>query len=150
MSESMYTNCSWKQLVEGLRRTDLLKGIITERDTAHSILFHTPEGEKIEIPEGSHLEIRIGLVSDMYAIGIEHEPGSYGMTHGPHPELGEMLAVPPSDSRCVIFCFRKDGTETKTHKVDASGTEWEAIEFDPDDLILAAEAEISRAFADDS
>jgi hypothetical protein len=61
-----------------------------------------------------------------------------------------MLEVPPPDSRAVILCFSKDGSERKTHKVDASGTEWEAIAFDPDDLILAAEAEISRAFADDS
>jgi hypothetical protein len=131
----MYTTCLWRHLVEGLKRTDLLKGIISERDTAHSIIFTTPEGEKIEIPEGSKLEIKIGLLDDMYAIGIQVEPGSYGMTHGPCPELGDMLSVPPSDSRQVIFCFGKDGSEKKTHKVAPCGTEWEAIEFDPDDFI---------------
>ena len=71
------------------------------------------------------LEICVGLKADMYAIGIEHEPGSYGMTNGPVIKLGEMLAVPPPDSRALIFRFGKDGREKKLYKVDPSGTRWE-------------------------
>jgi hypothetical protein len=71
----------------------------------------------------------------MYAIGIEHSPNEFGMTNGPHFDVGLMLEIPPPDSRAVILCFSKDGSERKTHKVDASGTEWEAIAFDADDFI---------------
>jgi len=112
-----------------------LSGILSERDTVEKIVFTTPEGNKIHVPEGSSLEIHIGQIADMYAIGIEHKPGSFGMTNGPHFDMGLMLAVPPPDGRAVIICFGKDGSEKKTHKVDVSGTEWEAIEYDPDDLI---------------
>ena len=137
MSGQIRTTCLWKHLVEGLKKTSLLKGVISERDTIESIVFTTPSGEKIEVPEGSILELCVELKADMYAVGIEHEPGSYGMTNGPVPELGDMLMVPPPDSRAVIFCFGKDGSERKTHKVDASGTKWEAIEmFRPDDMLI--------------
>ena len=136
MSGQIRATCLWRHLIEGLKETDLLKGVISERDTIESIVFTTPSGEKIEVPENSMLELVVRLKADMYAIGIEHAPGSFGMTNGPCPELGDMLIVPPPDSRAVIFCFGKDGSERKTHKVAPCGTEWEAIKFDVDDMLI--------------
>jgi hypothetical protein len=136
MSGQIRTTCLWGHLIEGLKKTSLLRGVISERDTIESIVFTTPDGETIEVPEGSKLELCVGLKADMYAIGIEHEPGSFGMTHGPHFDMGLMLEVTPEDSRAVIFCFGKDGSERKTHKVAPCGTEWEAIAYDPDDMMI--------------
>lgn len=130
------TGCRWEHFVEGVKKIDVLKNVIGDQDTIKEAIFTTPEGETIEVPEGSTLGILIRPKFDTYAIGIEHEPGSYGMTHGPTRYLGEMLSVPPSDSCAFIFLFGKDGSERKTHKVDASGTEWEALENDPDDMLV--------------
>ncbi len=136
MSGQIRTTCLWRHLIECLKKTKLLRGVISERDTIESIVFTTPDGETIVVPEGSKLELCVELKADMYAIGIEHEPGSFGMTNGPVPELADMLVVPPPDSRAVIFCFGRDGGEKKTHKVAPCGTEWRAIEFDADDMLV--------------
>jgi hypothetical protein len=135
MSEQIKIDCTWSHLVAGFRRAPCLKGAISERDTVTEITFSTPDGETIVIPEGSKVELTVEQIADMYAIGIEHSPNEFGMTNGPHFDVGLMLEVPPPDSRAVILCFSKDGSERKTHKVDASGTEWEAIAFDADDFI---------------
>ena len=132
------TGCRWEHFVEGLKKIDIMQGIISERDTVKEVIFTTPDGEAIEVPEGSTLGLVIGPKFDTYAIGIEHEPGSFGMTHGPTRYLGEMLSVSPPDSRAFIFFFGKDGSERKTHKVDASGTYWESIEYNLDDMIIDA------------
>ena len=111
----MLTHCSWEHLVKGLRKTSLLQGIIHETDTIHHIVFTDPSGQKTSIPEGSRLELAIGLARDIYAIGIEHRPGEFGMLAGPHPQLGEMLNHEPTSPNSVILCFHRDGTEEITH-----------------------------------
>ena len=134
MSEPIKTDCTWGHFVSGLRRAPCLRGVLSDRDTVTEINFTTSEGEVIVVPEGSKVELTIGQISDMYAIGVEHKPGEFGMTHGPHFDLGTMLVVSPESLNAVIFCFGKDGSERKTHKVDTFG-QWEAIEYDPDDFI---------------
>lgn len=132
----MRITCTWDQMVYGFKQLEMLKGVITDINTIRQITFETPDGQTIHIPQDSILELEIGQFADLFAVGIEHAPGSFGMTNGPCLELGEMLQVPPPDSRAVIICFDPDGKETITHRVDASGTEWEAIEFDVDDMII--------------
>lgn len=130
----MFTHAHWKHLEEGLRRTDLLSGIIHPRDGVMKITFTTPSGETIEVPADSKLEIEFGQKEDLYAIGIEHRPGEFGMTHGPVPKIEDMLAISPPDPKAKIICFLKHNIgEKKTHFVNREG-EWEEILYDPDEM----------------
>lgn len=74
---------------------DRLKKLGTTIDT---LSHHELNLELVEIEQ--HLAearrlIQVGGHKPVYAIGIEHEPGEFGMTHGPTPDLKEMLAVVP-------------------------------------------------------
>ena len=136
-----FTTAYWEHLVEGLRKTGLLSGIISQREAVRKIIFTLPSGEKIEIPENSRLEIYFEQSSDLYAVGIEHTPGSFGMTHGPVPNLGAMLEVTPSDLQAKILCFPQDGGEERiTHRASLPAgintiLEWEAVVIDTDELL---------------
>lgn len=47
-----------------------------------------------------------------YAIGIQQAPGSFGMTHGPTPDLSEMLHTIGEKQACIIE-FYSDSDESK-------------------------------------
>ena len=44
-----------------------------------------------------------------YGIGIEHVPGSFGMTHGPFSREADALDIVPADD-AVLIRFNSDGT----------------------------------------
>ncbi len=54
-----------------------------------------------------------------YGIGIEHEPGSFGMTDGPFFELKvalETVPFPSEDRKSCIIQFNKDGTDSVLYR----------------------------------
>jgi hypothetical protein len=60
----------------------------------------------------------------VYAIGIEHEPNSFGMTHGPHTDIKEMLEVCPTDRKSVIIRFNLDGTDDLLYRWNETNETW--------------------------
>jgi hypothetical protein len=46
-----------------------------------------------------------------YGIGIEHRPNEFGMTHGPIPNIDELLEVAPFDNKARIIRFNENYTE---------------------------------------
>jgi hypothetical protein len=46
-----------------------------------------------------------------YGIGIEHHPNEFGMTHGPVPNIDELLKVVPFDNKTRIIRFNENHTE---------------------------------------
>lgn len=129
------TTLHWSDLDKGFRQ-GVLAGILHEGEHIHKLVFVTPEGAKIEVPLGSEIELHIDLDTEIYAVGIEHRPGEFGMTHGPNPNLGAMLEVYPPDPKAKIICFAKDGSEERiTHRArylpKRDGLEWVAVEIDP-------------------
>ncbi len=133
-TDEIKTHISWGHLATALQGMDELQGTISTTRALLGIQFTTPEGKSIDVPEGSSLRLHTGQNRDFYAIGLLHGSEKYGMTHGPTPELGDMLAVEPFDSRAKIICFGKDGVQRVTHEVDPSGTEWDAVAYDDTDL----------------
>jgi hypothetical protein len=60
----------------------------------------------------------------VYAIGIEHKPNSFGMTHGPHTDIKEMLEVCPTDNKSVILRFNLDGTDDILYRWNETNQIW--------------------------
>lgn len=64
-------------------------------------------------------QIRHGGHKPVYAIGIEHQPGVFGMTNGPVPDVMQMLSCCGQENSCIIrFQPGPDGEqiETITHR----------------------------------
>lgn len=61
---------------------------------------------------------------EMWAIGIEHGPGEFGMTHGPMAHIAWMLDITGQENSCIIHFFG-DGTEEITHR-------WRDGEWEPE------------------
>jgi hypothetical protein len=59
----------------------------------------------------------------IYAIGIEHKPNSFGMTHGPHSDIKEMLEVCP-EPKSALIRFNLDGTEDVLYRWDETNETW--------------------------
>lgn len=95
--------------------------------TAHELELQIIEMEQ-GLAEARRL-IHIGGFTPVYAVGIEHEPGSYGMTHGPTPDLKEMLSVIPFGEDTEKYClFRFEGEkQILTHRWATELKRW-AIE----------------------
>ena len=86
---------------------------------------HVPESLRGLKPE-KRLEV-------MYGIRIGHKPGSYGMIHGPTPDLYKMLNTVPEGRveldhlralKVFIVRFNKDGSEELLYVWDNSNSKW--------------------------
>lgn len=70
-----------------------------------------------------------------FAIGCETSPGEFGMTHGPVPDLREMLAVHPTRMECRghrVFVIRFGGSVTnptreKVAEYDFNDQRWQEV-----------------------
>jgi len=62
----------------------------------------------------------------MYSIGQEYEPGSFGMHHGPHPDINEMRKVygSPND---YIFELDPINGDRELYKWDPASHEWTPV-----------------------
>ena len=126
MTGIMHINCLWGHLVHGLSRTGLAKGIISQRETIQKIVFTTPEGVVIEVPENSRLEIHVGPAADVYAVAVEYSPTEFGMTHGPYLDVEMALKVVPHDQQAVILRFPREGNESILYRANEFGDGWNA------------------------
>ncbi len=72
----------------------------------------------------------------LYAIGVEYRPGEMGMTHGPTPNLEEMLAVIPHTLNWRLVRFFGKGEEeiirTASQGGDHGELGWVEPEVDAD------------------
>lgn len=78
------------------------------------------------VPESIRPEDRKRRKSIAYACGYEDKPNSFGMFHGPNPDLKQMLDVVPDredESPCIIR-FNLDGTDEVLYRWDESKRCW--------------------------
>ena len=54
-----FTFCGWDVLVDVLRKSHFFKGVITDQDTVVGLTFTTPDGQKIEVPKDSRVDLYI-------------------------------------------------------------------------------------------
>ena len=92
---------AWDQLKNLARKMNSL--------THHELNLELVEIEQ-KIAEARRL-IQIGGHKPVYAIGIEISNGEFGFTHGPNPDLKEMLSVIPfGEHASETHILRFEGT----------------------------------------
>jgi hypothetical protein len=60
----------------------------------------------------------------MFAIGCEENPGSFGMFHGPTPDLSAMLKIIPHGVNPCIIVFEPDGSDEVLFRWDEDDSVW--------------------------
>lgn len=101
--------------------------------THHELNLAIVEIEQ-DLAEGRRL-IVIGGHRPVYAIGIEIEPGEFGMMHGPTPDLKEMLSVVPfgdDAGKYVILRYEEGQGDLKSYVSYHWSLDQKAWEHDSD------------------